>query len=375
MIFRKLGKTDIMIPVIGQGTTGAGPQGHQTMETLREDTLRRGIECGMTLLDTGEHYDQGHAETIVARVIRGIRHQVIISSKFSPDHNSYDHILRAAEGSLQRMRTDYIDLYQVQWPNPTVPLEETIDALIRLYEQGKIRAAGVGNFSLWELEQAQQLSDKRISSIQVEYNLCNRLVEQDIIPFCAGQGITVIAYSPFSQGRQSFSQTEHVLLKRLADKYGVTIWQIILAWLMANPTLAVITRSMNNNHLMQNAAAADLQVSAEDLNEISSNFIRKAVSIDPRKINLLHSETPEPSWIYQNLTEAMENRLNLKPSPMELAEEIKNRGILKPIEVKTSHDLVGHYDLIHGQIRYWGWIIAFGYECLIPANILQGTRL
>lgn len=379
MIYRRLGRTNIEIPVIGQGTTGAGPEELRSPERIRvrEETLRLGIEHGMTLLDTGEHYDEGYAEQLVGRVARGMRDKVIISSKFRPDHNGFDDLLKAAEGSLRRLRTDYIDLYQVQWPNPAIPLAETIYGLMKLIEHGKIKGAGVCNFSPTQLAEAQRLSQGTISSVQTEYNLGNRIAETELIPYCERQGITVMAYSPFSQGRQAFSRAERALLEGLARKYDASVWQIILAWVTAHPSLIVITRSMNKEHILENAAAGRCRLAADDVDAIRTCFLKETVMLDPARINLLHTETPEPGWIYLSLEEALANRLNMKPGPAEIAEEIRRLGLLKPIEVKPTSDHSGRYDydLLHGQMRYWGWIIAWGDGRPIAANILRGEPL
>lgn len=364
---------------VAQGTTGAGHRVNATKETIqkREYVLRYGIDLGMTFLDTGEHYEDGHAEEIVGRVIRGKRDSIFIGSKFNPSNNSYAGVMKALEGSLKRMNTDYVDLYQIQWPNPSVPLKETVNALMELLESNKIRYAGVCNFTIQQMKEALILSENRISTLQAEYNLSNRFAEADLIPTCRDTGITFIGYSPFSQGRQMFCPNELSLLSNLSAKYSTTTHQLIIAWILTNLHTAIITRSMSMENTAANAAAAALTLETADVDAINGLFVREIHVIPTGRIRLLHPETPEPSWIYNTLQDALENRLNIQPGPIELAKEIQENGMLKPVEIIPTSDHSGFYDydLIHGQMRYWAWIIVYGEEKPIPANIIKGQRL
>ena len=131
MLYKKLGDTRVEVPAIGQGTNGAGSLSVTTDALIRRrsDVLRLGIELGMTFLDTAESYEFGHAEEITGKAIQGIRDNVFVSTKFAPSNNSYQGVMSAIEGSLRRLGTDYIDLYQVHWPNPSIPISRTMSAL------------------------------------------------------------------------------------------------------------------------------------------------------------------------------------------------------------------------------------------------------
>src|SRR3989344_5163250 len=192
---RQLGRTSVLLPSIGQGTTGTGPylSLDEDRDRQRVSVLRAGIELGMNFIDTAELYGGGHGEEIAGRAIAGLRDHVFLASKFSPSNNTSVGIEKALAGSLRRIATDYLDLYQVHWPNPYVPLEETLGCLVRLVEKGMIRHIVLCNFSLPELEQACRLA--RIASVQLEYNLVERGIESDLLPFCERNGITVLAYS------------------------------------------------------------------------------------------------------------------------------------------------------------------------------------
>ena len=188
---------------LGQGCMGIG--GEFTREVNNDvdyiSALRLGVDLGLTFLDTAEVYGGGHSEELIGRAIRGIRSKVFIASKFSPENSSYKNVLEAAERSLTRLKTEYLDLYQVHWPNPKIPVCETMAALEKLVQDGKILNIGVSNFSKLQMIEAQQcLVTTKIISNQVEYNLFDRFIENDIYPHCMSNNSTLIAYSPLEKG-------------------------------------------------------------------------------------------------------------------------------------------------------------------------------
>ena len=223
MRYKELGKDHIKIPVIGQGCMGIG--GYFSKD-LREDdrqvrALRFGIELGMTLIDTAEVYGNGHSEELVGKAIQGMRDKVFVATKFSPEHNSYDDVLSSAEGSLRRLKTDYIDLYQIHWPNPNIPIDETMKAMDKLLRDGKIRYVGVSNFSIRELKEAEAaFSGSAIASVQTEYNLFDRSIEDDILPYCQKKNIITIAYSPLDQGKICSGSEKTKVFEKIAEKYS-----------------------------------------------------------------------------------------------------------------------------------------------------------
>ena len=165
------------------------------------ESLRAGIGLGLTMIDTAEGYAAGHSEELVGEAVKGMRESVFIATKVSRAHLSYDGVLRAAEASLKRLNTSYIDLYQVHWPNPSIPIKETMSAMERLVDEGKIRFIGVSNFSVELLAEAQEyLTKYRIASNQVEYNILDKHIEKDLLPLAEKESITIIAYSPLAVG-------------------------------------------------------------------------------------------------------------------------------------------------------------------------------
>jgi diketogulonate reductase-like aldo/keto reductase len=373
MKYKELGKKHTKIPAIGQGCMGIG--GYLSRDALQDDNqikaLRLGIELGMTFIDTAESYGKGHSEELVGRAIEGIRDNVFIATKVSPEHLSYDALLQSAEGSLRRLNTDYIDLYQVHWPNPQVPINETIRAMEQLVRERKIRYIGVSNFSLKELKEAQAaISEYEIVSIQVEYNLFDRTIENSILPYCESEGITTIAYSPLDQGKIASGEERIERLRLIAGKYNVTTAQVALNWLISHPSVIAIPKATNPDHIRENASSADFELSDEDFKEISKIFAQECVYVPTDRIRVIMGGQGNRQ-VYQTVEEAIENKLGFVPSPVDLAQDIREGEVLKPVRVIRSADKTGKYDydLIEGRIRYWAWVIAHSGEKPIPVYI------
>jgi len=231
--YKPLGKTREKVSVIGMGTWGIG--GYSTPNYSRDEedvmALRRGIELDMTLIDTAEMYAAGHSEEVVGKAIHGLRDRVFLATKVWPDHLQYHEVLKSAEASLKRLGTRYTDLYQIHWPNPSVPIAETMRALERLVDEGKVRHIGVSNFSSHLMDEAMKaLSKYELVSNQVEYSLIRRDIEKELLPFCELSGVTVIAYSPLARGRIPGDRVK--VLLQLASRYGRSVAQIALNWLI-----------------------------------------------------------------------------------------------------------------------------------------------
>ena len=378
MQYKEIGKRHIKIPAIGQGCMGIG--GYLSKDSLQDDNqvkaLRLGIELGMTFLDTAEAYGNGHSEEIVGRAVEGIRDKVFIATKVSPEHLSYDALLRSAEGSLRRLKTDYIDLYQVHWPNPKIPISETMRTMECLLKEGKIRYVGVSNFSLRELKEAQVvLSENEIVSVQAEYNLFDRTIENSILPYCEREGIITIAYSPLDQGKIASGDKRIKSLQKIANKYNRTMAQVALNWLISHHSVIAIPKSTNPEHIKENATVADFVLLNEDFREISKIFTQKCVHVPVDRIRVI-SGGQGNRQVYQTVEEAIENKLGFVPSPMDLAHDIQKGEVLKPVRVIRSTYKTSNYDfdLIEGRIRYWAWVIAHNGEKPIPVYIRDNGK-
>ena len=187
MQFRPLGRTHESIPVVGLGTWGIG--GEMGSDSSRDEAgiqaLRLGLDLEMKFIDTAEMYGAGHSEEVVARALEGRRDRVFVASKVSPRHFAYDDVLAAAGRSLKRLGLKQMDLYQLHWPNPRIPISETMRAMEKLVNDGIIRHIGVSNFSVEQMKEAQQsLSHEKVVSNQVEFSLIDRGVEAGILQYC-----------------------------------------------------------------------------------------------------------------------------------------------------------------------------------------------
>ncbi len=268
MIRRPLGWTGVPVPVIGQGTWQMERDGRRAVAALRA-----GLDAGMTHLDTAEMYGAGRVEEIVGEAIAGRRHEVFLASKVLPEHATFPGVLRACEGSLRRLRTEWLDLYLLHWPS-THPLEETVRAFERLVREGKIRFYGVSNFDVPDLEGAVAVAGEgRVACNQVLYHLGERAIEHAVLPWCEARGIAVVGYSPFGSGAFPSPRSRGGrVLEEIARARGATSRQVALAFLVRRPSLFTIPKSSSVEHVRENAGAGDLVLTAEETARIEEAF-------------------------------------------------------------------------------------------------------
>lgn len=364
---------DFNVPTIGQGCGRIGLNENRSYISEAEEiyALQYGIDLGMKFIDTAEVYGDGNSEIIVGRALSGRREKVFLATKFSPENSSYKDVISCLENSLRRLKTDHIDLYQAHWPNPSVPIEETMSALSKLRTDGKVKNIGLSNFSKREFMQAQaSLTDSSIVSNQVELNLVDRFAEQELLPFLQSIGSTLIAYSPLDKGRNASGDPREVVLSRLSEKYEKTTSQIALSWLISHSNVMAIPGSSNLKHLEENAMVMELEMEKSELEEINEVFRPKATYIPCEEIRVsLSGEGGK--MVYQTRAEAINNHLNLAPSPLELAAHIKAGDSVKPVRlIPSAEQNSGYkYELIEGRLRYWAWVLAFNGEKPVPAYV------
>jgi diketogulonate reductase-like aldo/keto reductase len=254
------------LPVLflGQGTWKIGDS--PAARELEVAALRLGLDLGMNLIDTAEMYGQGESEKVIAEVIEGRREEVYLVSKVYPYNATKRGTIEACERSLNRLRTDYLDLYLLHWRG-SAPLAETVEAFGRLKAAGKIRDYGVSNFDRADLEEAVAVEGgDQIRVNQVLYNLQRRGIEWDLLPWSRQKEMMTMAYSPIEQGRLLGR------LKRFAAGRGATSAQIALAWLLRNEDLVVIPKSGHPDHVRENFAALKIELTAEDIRELDRLF-------------------------------------------------------------------------------------------------------
>lgn len=298
---RELGKSGIQITPIITGTWQAGKSmwvGIEDAETVK--AIRAAFDAGITTIDTAEVYGQGHSERIVAEALAEVRDRAVYLTKVFANHLKSEQVIAACEGSLKNLKTDYIDLYQIHWPagsfnSEVVSIAETMQALNDLKQQGKIRAIGVSNFSQAQLAEAMQYG--RIDSLQPPYSLFWRYVEQEAMSYCVEQQISILAYSPLAQGlltgkfklghqfepndnraKNKLFQGENYIraqqaldrLRPIADRYQVSLANLAIAWLIAQPRTNAIVGVRHAEQATENAHAATVQLTPSDLAEINA---------------------------------------------------------------------------------------------------------
>ncbi len=269
MEFRNLGKTGERIPVLGMGTWAMGNATDEDERMNELESLRRGIELGMTLIDTAEMYGDGKSEEIVGEAIDGQTDEVFVATKVSPEHFHQDDILRSCEASLQRLGAKSIDLYQLHWPNPRIQIRETMRAMEQLVFQGKIRHVGISNFSVEQTREAQEaLAKNEIVSNQVRYSLTSRSIEHNLLPFCEKEKITIIAYSPLDGGRIPHGRIPREVLA----KYNMSPAQLMLNWVTYRESVLAIPKASKIKHVEDNADSIMVRLFAEDYELLSKKF-------------------------------------------------------------------------------------------------------
>lgn len=274
MEFRRLGSTDATLPVLGLGTWEIGgrfsPDYSMDLEAI--EIIRLAVEKGMRLIDTAEIYGGGHAEELVGEAVKEFREEVFIATKVWHSHLRYEDVPKALEQSLRRLKTSYVDLYQIHWPNPGIPLRETMKAMEKLVRDGKVRFIGVSNFAIRDLEEAMShLSHTEIVSNQVLYNIRDKNIEREILPFCRKNKITIIAYRPLAKGMVA-REPYRSRLEAIGKGYGKTAVQVALNWVLRHDNVIAIPKTMNPRHLEELLGAVGWRMRKEDYETISRMF-------------------------------------------------------------------------------------------------------
>ncbi|WAW11079.1 aldo/keto reductase [Oxalobacter vibrioformis] len=254
----------VVMPTLGLGTWFMGESSMARKEEI--EALSHGIALGMTLIDTAEMYANGGAEEVVAEAIAGKRSEVFLASKVLPSNASRQGTIAACERSLKRLKTDHLDLYLLHWRG-SYPLEETFEAFRELEKAGKIRAFGVSNFDLADMEEAARVDEGQNSANQVLYNLASRGIEWDLLPWQREKNIPVMAYSPLYQTRLLRNQE----LQRLATALSITPAQLALSWLL-HQGVVPIPKSSNIARIEGNRKAWDITLSPETLAKLDVIF-------------------------------------------------------------------------------------------------------
>jgi len=254
------------VPRLGLGTWRMGASRREEKREIAALTL--GMDLGMTLIDTAETYGDGAAERVVAKAIEGRREEVFIVSKVLPENASRAGTIAACERSRKNLGVGQIDLYLLHWRGEH-PLTETLAGFQELMRDGSIAAWGVSNFGVDDMEELVALpGGDAVATNQVVYNLADRGIETDTLPWCRARAIPIMAYSPIDRGRILKDRT----LIRVAARHGATPAQIALAWVLRQRDMMVIPKASDEAHVRENRTALDLELSATDLAELDETF-------------------------------------------------------------------------------------------------------
>ncbi|MBK9291521.1 MAG: aldo/keto reductase [Bacteroidetes bacterium] len=262
----------LKLPVLGLGTWEMG--GRHTPDTSQDqkwiDAMVFALGHGISHIDTAAIYGGGHTERLVGQAIKHFpRESVFITTKVSGDRLQFSEVLQSVKGSLRRLGVDYLDMLLLHWPNPRIPLAQTMSAVNKLMEEGTVRYFGLSNFPVRLIKEVRLFTDAPIITNQVEYHILNRsggsynsAVEDEIIPWCRQNHISITAWRPLAKGADLGA---HPTLAMMARKYGKTPHQIALNWLISKPLTLAIPKMSSQEHILQNIEATQFSMEAADL--------------------------------------------------------------------------------------------------------------
>lgn len=254
---------DVALPAIGQGTWYMGE--NSALRSQEVAALQHGLASGLRVIDTAEMYAEGGAEEVVGEALQGRREEAFLVSKVYPWNAGAVDAVEACERSLRRLKTEYLDLYLLHWRG-NIPLEETLRAMSQLQQQGKIRRWGVSNFDIDDLNELfAEAQGGSCATNQVLYHLASRGIEYDVLPECQQRNIPVMAYCPLAQaGRLRHDLMTQPVLKEMAREKGITVAQLLLAWVIREEGVMAIPKASSVQHVSENAAALDIHLTSEE---------------------------------------------------------------------------------------------------------------
>jgi diketogulonate reductase-like aldo/keto reductase len=256
-----------VVPALGQGSAGLGKGKYP--QAVEEEAVRTGLSLGMTLIDTSGDYGEGRSEELIKRVIAGQRDRAFVVSKVEADEVTGDAMARACQASLARLGTDHLDLYLLHWPTPNGKFSEVVAGFESLRAAGKVRAWGVSNFTVPQMEDLFHIPQgDRCATNQVHYNLGDRSIEPNLLPWCERHSMPVMAYSPL--GGTGASLLGDPTLARIGAAHGCSAAAVALAWTIRNGNVIAIPESGSVAHVKENAVALSLTLTPEELQTLDA---------------------------------------------------------------------------------------------------------
>jgi diketogulonate reductase-like aldo/keto reductase len=361
------------LPSIGIGTSGYGGYFSKSSNysdlSKFVDIIRLGYDLGARVVDTAESYAAGGTEEIIGSLPPSIKNDLFIMSKFSPENSSNENMKASLHNTLKRLKRDYVDVYMPHWPSANENVLKIMDQLMRFVEEGKVRNIGVSNYSLSQYTDAYSHTKGGVNFVQAEYGPFERTAEDDLLPKVISNHSMLVGYSPFRHGEVFNKQGLHYKeLVKIASEVDCTISQLVLLWITRSGSVITIPRTVDKNRMKENLQALYMNVSPEVIKRLSKLFIKNFTLVDT---NLIMMEEDGDRPVYYNLDDALRNKFNLFPGPLEIVDEIKsnNGTLIKPIKLKKIIN-TNKYIVCEGRLKYWAWIILYGNCKKIPSIII-----
>lgn len=367
---------DFDLNPIGIGTMGFGGYFSRDLENNQGQVrlIEAAYDLGVNVVDTAEVYGEGAAEETIGKTSANVRNNLFIMSKFSPENSSSDNIRKSVDNSLKRIKREYLDVYQPHWPQPGVRLDDTLGTLEDLKLAGKIRFAGLSNFPLSHLSSLDIGRFPSLRFFQCEFNPIEKSIAEGLLPLVNNLDGALIAYSPFREG-QIFKSEKFAEFQVFCDSLGFMPSQVLLAWGVFNGKTIVIPKVSSLKHLKDNIDSIKVNLSSTDVDYVSNLFAPKIRKILPSEVIPDIPVKEDQRKIYRNIHEAKLNIYNLNPGPMEIVTEIEDNAgkLYKPIKVEKKNR-EGQYVLVDGRLRFWAWVILFGWNKPIDAVIVDSLN-
>lgn len=357
------------LPPIAQGTARKAAN-HWDMKRDKR-SIEIGLDLGFSLIDTAENYGEGSAERLIGELVASksfSRGTLKIATKFSPHHSTKQSIVHACEQSLHRLKTDYIDLYQVHWPSATPPLDDILDAFSDLQFSGKIRDWGVCNVTKKQILAIERLCGSGPPVVQNWYSLKNRGFETSIYPLLHKWNTAFLAYSPLKYVAHSMGPNDAENLQKITEETGLTPAQLGVGWVMRLPNTVPIIESTNEIHLRQVAKMLDTTLRPDTIEALHKAISGSASTVAISQVQL----GPKHLGFGLNLNEPDGiSKLGslFSPDPFSLAQEVLSGEELEPLFVRKLSPAL--YELVEGELKYWAQLIAHGASGFIKAILIE----
>lgn len=379
MIYKNLGSSNTKISSLAMGTNGLGNflDNNPLKTKNRQKIYQFAYHNGINLFDTAELYGEGYSEFILGKTFRKIRKHIVISSKVNPDNCTSYLLEKSLKRSLKNLNTDYIDLYQLHWPNPFIEFEETFTTIDKFLQKGYIRYVGVCNFTPEMIIVANKyLKKSKIISNQIELNLFYHQDLYNDIKFYEKMNISILGYGALSHlNILKKSKLQKSFLK-LQNKYPQkSLNEILIRYFTTFKEVTLLTKTDNLDHLKENLSAFDFTLEEEDYKTIKKLFKKELDFISLKKITIpkIYKETITELNQKSSAYEIIKNYSNLIPSPLSLAKMYAQYNFFKPIKLidENNHYTLDTYDFWGEYKKYLAWKLLYEFSKPIPAIILN----